>query len=289
MTLEGIDISYAQATTPSLIGLSFVFCRATYGGTGVDTMWATHSADVRSQGKVLGAYHFWYDGTSGATQAAHFLSIAPNADLYALDFEGSAVDQTGAKAFIAAVQAAGKKCALYHSLSGFPSWGQNYNWVADWSTTPPAISWTFWQYQGSPLDRDRFAGDAAALAALVSGSTGGINIPGGDDVDPTKDLPIATADIAATTLYADRDGATVIAANWAGGKAIGVYSKAASGTTNAKMPHGPTGIRVGLGSAPYTPTLCWVDQAAVSFVGAGDTVHKVELVVDGAVKSTVSV
>ncbi len=168
MTLNGIDISVYQNPTPPLAGLSFVFARSSYG-VAADTMYATHAADVRKAGLVLGAYHFWYDGHTAASQVAEMLSMAPNADLYALDFEGTNTDATGAKAFIAATKATGRKCGLYHSLSGFPAWGQDYNWVAAWGTVAPSIPWAFWQHQGSPLDLDYFNGDEAALQALVGG------------------------------------------------------------------------------------------------------------------------
>jgi murein DD-endopeptidase MepM/ murein hydrolase activator NlpD len=85
----------------------------------------------------------------------------------------------------------------------------------------------------------------------------------GDDVDPTKDIPIGLADIGPTTLYADRAGASVLAANWKGAKSVGVYSKAAVGTSNAKMPHGPVAIRIG---PPLR--LAWVDNAAVKLIAA---------------------
>lgn len=182
MTLDGIDVSVWQSTTPDLTGQSFLFARATYG-TAIDGKYAMHIANARAAGLTVGAYHFGRSTSAApiATQAAVFLGAAGDVDLYVLDLEsdGSAVGMTNAEAaqFIAAVQATGRKCGLYHSASGFPQLGQDWNWVAQWTANPPTIPWTFWQWQGDPLDRDRFAGDAAALAALI-GKTQEAEMPG---------------------------------------------------------------------------------------------------------------
>lgn len=169
MAVLGIDISHHQATTPSLEGLGFVFVRATYGLM-PDRRMATHAAAVRAAGLVLGAYHFGRAGDPAA-QAAAFLARAGDADLIALDLEadgrGPSMSQAEARAFLRVVQEAGRPCGLYHSDSGFPSLGQDWNWVARWSSTPPRRPWTIWQYRGSPFDLDRFAGSEADLADLA--------------------------------------------------------------------------------------------------------------------------
>ena len=173
MTLEGCDISSHQSTTPDLSAYSFVFCRATYGSS-VDTMYAKHSAAVRAQGAALGAYAFGRSASRApiADQVSVFLATAGKADLLALDLEadGAFVGMTNAEAaaFIEAVHATGRGIGLYHSLSGFPSVGQDWNWVASWGRLAPPIPWTFWQFRGSPLDLDAFNGDAAALEALIA-------------------------------------------------------------------------------------------------------------------------
>lgn len=172
--LEGIDISTYQSVTPSLAGLSFVFARASYG-TSPDLRYAQHAADVRAAGLVLGAYHYW-QLADPASQVATFLAAARDADLLAIDLEGadSATDTAHAQVtdMIARLAAAGRSCGLYHSLSSYPELGQSFRWVAAWGATPPAIPWTFWQYQGSPLDHDRFAGTLPELEALVAAGGG---------------------------------------------------------------------------------------------------------------------
>jgi hypothetical protein len=168
MTVNGIDVSTFQTTTPSLTGLSFLFARATYG-TSVDGRYQMHAANARKAGLVQGAYGFGVYG-DGAGQAKAFLAAAGAADLFVLDLETESgrprMTDAQAKAFIAAVKAAGHKCGLYHSESGFPSLGQDYNWVANWSQVP-SIGWTFHQYRGSPLDLDHYNGTLAQLQALA--------------------------------------------------------------------------------------------------------------------------
>jgi lysozyme len=168
--IDGIDVSRHQSTTPALGGLSFAFARATYGSYG-DSKYAVHSAAFRAAGIVAGAYHFGRSTPSPELQVAAFLKAAGGADLLALDLESDGgnvpMSAAQARAFIAAVHAAGRKIGLYHSRSGFPSLGQDWNWVAKWgSAAPTGIPWAFWQWQGSPLDRNRFNGTLADLNRL---------------------------------------------------------------------------------------------------------------------------
>ena len=170
MTL-GIDVSKWQATTPSLSGLDFLFARASVG-LASDTKYQMHIANARAAGLVVGAYHFAYSG-SIAAQAAIFLAAAGDVDFYFVDIEGKqAPTQAETKSFIDACHKVGKPCGLYHSDSGYFQAGQDYNWVAKWSPTPPSRHWNFWQYQGSPLDKDRFNGTVAQLRALAHPETG---------------------------------------------------------------------------------------------------------------------
>jgi len=168
--LNGIDISKWQTTTPSLSGQSFVFVRATYALT-TDPRYAKHTTIIRwSPGIVVGAYHFGVGFVPPVEQAQAFLAVAKGADLLALDLEKDSTETmttAQARAFIAEVHKAGRKIGLYHSRSGFPSLGQDWNWIAQWGTTPPNMPWAFWQWQGSPLDRDMFNGDHTALRKLA--------------------------------------------------------------------------------------------------------------------------
>lgn len=167
--LPGIDISVWQEKTPSLTGLGFAFARATFG-TSTDTRYSQHVAAFRAAGLVVGAYAFGTGAYSGAEQARVLLLAARDADLLALDLErnvaGSSMTEAQARDFIATVHAAGRTIGLYHSDSGFPDVGQDWNWVAKWGTAPPARPYAFWQWQGSPLDRDWFNGTPLQLSAL---------------------------------------------------------------------------------------------------------------------------
>ena len=176
---KGIDVSYANAHMPNLTGRDFVFVRATYG-TDEDRRWRSHSEAVRRAGAELDAYAFGVYG-DGAAQARAFLAIAGEAHWIALDLEKERgkprMTAAQARAFIREVQLAGREIGLYHSISGFPDLGQDWNWPAGgpgWdtvagSTTPPNMPWTIWQYRGAPLDLDVFHGDRAALEAFARG------------------------------------------------------------------------------------------------------------------------
>ena len=168
MSVEGIDVSHWQTSTPSLTGLSFLIARASVGNV-TDDKYAMHIGNARKAGLITGAYHFAYHGGIEG-QAATFLKAIKavgNIDLCFIDVEGAtAPSQAETRTFIDLVHQAGRKCGLYHSASGFFDAGQDYDWVAKWSPTAPA-KWTFWQYQGSPLDKDRFNGTLVDLAALA--------------------------------------------------------------------------------------------------------------------------
>lgn len=172
MTVEGIDLSQWQTSTPRLDLVRFAGVRATYG-TRPDTMYVHHVRSIHTAARYAIAYHFGTGATPGRTQAAAFLAatgLAPPDRLYALDLETERgkppMPLAEARAFIAAVRATGRACLLYHSESNFPRLGQSGDWVANWSHAP-SRPWLFWQYRGSPLDLDRFHGSAAELDKLT--------------------------------------------------------------------------------------------------------------------------
>jgi hypothetical protein len=161
--LEGIDISYAQAVTPKLAGLSFVAVKASEGNFR-DPRYAMHAANVKAAGLPLIAYHFGRREWPVATQLATFQSVASDADAWALDYERSNVrtlmTETQARQFIKGWQAH-DEIGLYGSEFNpwrlFPadSYGANWRWVANWGANPPQVAFDLWQYQGVGLDRDR--------------------------------------------------------------------------------------------------------------------------------------
>jgi hypothetical protein len=161
----GIDISTYQVHTPPLKGLSFLFARASIG-TMTDGRYAMHIANARKAGLVTGAYHFGDKNINPVRQAQVFLAAAGDVDFYFLDVEGkTAQGPADIRAFFAEVRKAGKRIGLYHSSSGFPELGQDYNWIAMWDPhgRPPSHRWDFWQQRGSPLDLDRYNGSTDEL------------------------------------------------------------------------------------------------------------------------------
>lgn len=169
--IDGIDVSQWNGDA-NLAGLEFAFARACYGSR-VDSRYARHVKRFRAARLIVGAYCFGVGFESPERQAAAFLRYSRGADLLVLDLERDptrTMTRAQARAFIAYVKRHNPSTpiGLYHSRSGFPSLGQDFNWVAQWRATPPTgIGWTFWQYQGAPLDRDRFNGDLAELHELA--------------------------------------------------------------------------------------------------------------------------
>jgi GH25 family lysozyme M1 (1,4-beta-N-acetylmuramidase) len=189
--LNGFDVSKFNAT-PSTKGRAFGFVKATEG-TAVDPKYSRHSSALHHAGLIAGAYHFGRAASLAPidAQVRAFLAAAAEADLLALDLEPPshvrrpdgtyftppAMTSQEATAFIAGVHAAGREIGLYHSISGFPRLGQDWNWVADYRNrlaprfgAPRGLAWRFWQYTSTPYDLDVFAGTRAQLDGLVAAS-----------------------------------------------------------------------------------------------------------------------
>ena len=169
MTVEGYDVSHWQSTPPSLVGKGFLIAKATEGTT-KDAMYDQHIAHGRASGVVVGAYAFNRNDVDVVRQCDAFIAAAGDVDLYAIDVEGTyRFSLAQSKAFIAHFKAkTGKKIGMYASRSGFPSAGQDWNWVAQWTSYPPNISYAFWQIGSSgSIDHDDFNGTLEQLHALV--------------------------------------------------------------------------------------------------------------------------
>ena len=198
-----IDVSHHNGSTLDFhaaagAGVVAVIHKATQGTGAPDPMWSVNRPKILAENLLFGSYHFG-DGSDGASQAQHFLNVVgPNpGELLCLDFEqntaGSSMTIEEARAFVTTVNhAIGKWPVLYSGhylkdllvrtpdpvLSNCPLWLAQYGPTAvlpvGWKT------WTLWQFSdgGVPTpappavpgvghcDRDRFNGDAAALATF---------------------------------------------------------------------------------------------------------------------------
>lgn len=168
---KGIDVSKWQPSTPSLAGLDFLIARASIGTT-PDATYSMHIRNARNAGLLVGAYHANWSTLSIKAQVDAFLAKAGDVDFYFVDVEDwSGVprfSRAQTEEFIERTRDRVGSCGLYMSQSGYYTDVDNdYRWVARWGTLPPAINWAFWQYQGSPLDKNRYNGSLTNLRALA--------------------------------------------------------------------------------------------------------------------------
>lgn len=176
MTVKGQDWSGYQPAQPSTTGLSFAFIKATEGTTYVNPLMAEQATWARSNGLVVGFYHFVRPG-SMADQAAYFVEKAASedGDLLAIDWEDTGVSCASKDAILADVKnlRPSHKVVLYcnknfwFNIDTTSDCGDGL-WIADYASPAgqPGIQhpWTFHQYSDTPLDEDvaNFA-DVAAL------------------------------------------------------------------------------------------------------------------------------
>ena len=191
--VTGIDVSHYNALA-NLGSQEFQFAKATQG-VYKDAKFLAHTANAERYGVVAGAYHFGVAGSASAQVDAFLAAVKPTGiRLLALDLEhyGTQTMTNGhAAEFIAAVQLRGYPIGLYHSRSGFPKLGQDWDWIADWNANDFPNGCLFWQYQGNPIDRDRFNGTLSELRVvaglqapppIIGGGNEPAKPPQGDDV-----------------------------------------------------------------------------------------------------------
>lgn len=178
---RGIDVSVWQRTLPKDAG-QFVFVRGVYG-EGVDTRVDQHVKAARERGLHVGLYafgvrYYGHNLSSAQDQSDVLLRLADrlNIDRVALDWESDGVRpmmrESTAREYIERVKARHGECGLYASEWQFKNLGQTWDWVAKWGTTPPNWNYEFWQYQGTPIDRNYFNGDAGELSAWFHRASG---------------------------------------------------------------------------------------------------------------------
>jgi signal transduction histidine kinase len=178
VTVEGLDLSHWDRVNEySLAGKGFVVIKLTEGSGYVDPAFSTHLAKALAAKVIVGAYHWARNDAGIDAQARFFVSRVPaGVTFLAVDNEGTAM--MGTYQLAALINAIRKYDArnlpilLYMSDSQFKAAGQDYNWVAKWSSTPPARRWLLWQYSSgshntSGEDQDRFAGSLTELRGIL--------------------------------------------------------------------------------------------------------------------------
>lgn len=168
MTVPGIDVAKYQPTSPDpaaiVPNIQFYFAKATQGTT-PDPTYIAHVAHARDHHiPVVGAYHFGVNAPA-LMQLNAFLGYAGHVQAFALDVEGAnRMTDAQARQFIAGLKSEGKVAILYHSESGFPNYGQDLNWVANYSRAP-RIPWDFWQYgpAAANVDGDKYKGTTTQM------------------------------------------------------------------------------------------------------------------------------
>jgi lysozyme len=194
-----VDLSHWQAPVDFAkvkeAGIVALILKATQGAQWIDATFAQRCAAATAAGLLVGAYHF-LDDSPPKQQVEHFLSVAENCPVLALDAEKNEIGGTvtvaqAAEAAARLQMATGRAPLVYISrygpdqrgtgfpnnvLSRCPLWLPAYN---SRPICPPGWSkWTLWQHTdgtvGSDVvpvpgigkcDRSRFSGSIAELVA----------------------------------------------------------------------------------------------------------------------------
>lgn len=249
MAIKGVDVARYQPTNPdtaaNLHGIQFYIAKATEG-TSPDPTYAAHIAHARARSiPLVMAYHFGRNDVPVAQQLAAFLVIAGDVDGYALDVEGAnAIPKAQALYFRDGMHDAGKRIGLYHSLSGFPNWGFDWDWVAFYNSTPPSISWDMWQYgPAAPnIDGDLFRGTTDELAALI-----GANVAQAPITNETAQIITV-----APGKWYDLDGTTVLKSGPALPARLSPYGVGIRRAIYVEFPDGSNKRRIALVTAATT-------------------------------------
>jgi lysozyme len=175
MALYGVDISNYQRNV-DYNAYAFYIMKASEGRTYKDPILDRHFNAVKAAGKLYGFYHYARpENNSMRSEVDHFLSLVGHhigRAIFALDWEGNALRYGPDKAleFLDYFYArTGVRCLFYCSDSQTRRYAKiaqkNYGlWDAKYSSRGPAhIGWpniALWQYQGSPIDKNVFYGDA---------------------------------------------------------------------------------------------------------------------------------
>jgi len=173
----GIDISSYQGDEADVLNISkdtlgFVFCKATQGANITDPDFANNWSQIKKDGFVRGAYHFYESRDNPVLQARHFTATIRRLESTDLppvvDFEGEGIDksqsveqiQEGLNTFIATLeQELGRKPIIYTDIPTANTYLKNAKyaeyalWIANYTNkSQPDLpitwqqkGWTFWQ------------------------------------------------------------------------------------------------------------------------------------------------
>jgi hypothetical protein len=228
MSLLVLDVSHWQSTTPNLDGVSGLIARASIG-TQTDEMYDTHIRHAEAQGKVTGSYHFSDNGSTAKDQLRVYLAKSGPSGIKVLDVEGARrMSEAQGRYFIAGLQDAGHKAVMYASDSGFPYWGQDYNWVASYSYKPSRtmVMWQYGPYHG--VDGNQFFGTLDDLRTLAGEGMTQLPI-----TDQTPKLVTTKAD----STWFDLDGSVLSTGHSALSARLSPY-----GVGNKRAVYGANGV-----------------------------------------------
>jgi len=165
--VRGIDVSHHQGQIDwggvKASGIQFAYLKATEGADFTDAKFAENWRNGKAAGVVRGAYHFFTLGTSGQSQADHFIATVP-ADADALppaidlEFSGHNKDrhpppeefQRELATFWDAIVAHYRKVPVVYTATDFQKQYLRFMpierlWIRDLVLRPDP-GWTFWQF-----------------------------------------------------------------------------------------------------------------------------------------------
>jgi Lyzozyme M1 (1,4-beta-N-acetylmuramidase) len=144
-----IDVSKWQSSLPNLTGVLGVIARAGIG-TKPDAMFTTHIRNAREAGKWVGSYWFNWGDLSVSEQVDAYIAREKEVggvSLHTIDWEGTDGFTAAQTAdFIRIYRArTGQPISLYASEGRFRDLGQDWNWIANYSSEPDK-AYDMWQY-----------------------------------------------------------------------------------------------------------------------------------------------
>jgi lysozyme len=235
--IQGIDVSHFQGTVNwqevKQAGMKFAIVKATEGQTTVDSQFNNNWQNIKAEGLLRGAYHFFDAGIDGTSQANHFLQIAqveagdlpPVLDVESAASASNATILQEVQNWLDTVEQALNRLPMIYTTASF--WNSHLNnsfgkyplWVAEYGVSVPKIpagwsNWQFWQYSQSgsvegvsgSVDMDYFNGSYSDLLdfLLPAGSeSNSVETPAGSATDDSTPVTSETTGEVADTTATD--------------------------------------------------------------------------------------